>query len=235
MCVCVMSFNARCTDYRLTSALFNYCLRNAPSRLDTALEHLKALRQKGTHVSVAALNAIVSGGAERGDVDRTVFVLEEFARNDVEPNADTFSFAFEALGKNIARRTRNPASKKMIESYLETADSFLTEMEERGIAPSHHIVREYVELLCLANEVETATAVVNETLTNGGVVNNKTIYRVAMANSAVNNFAVARDLSLTASEPLPFLLDNIARAEQRNEENERAEQQKRAEQQNEEN
>jgi hypothetical protein len=176
---------------------------------------LKVLRQKGTHVSVASLNAILSGGAERGDVDRTLFVLEEFSRNDVEPNADSFSFAFEALGKNIARRTRNPASKQMIESYLETADSFLTEMEERGIAPNHHIIREYVELLCLANEVETATSVVKETLANGGLVNNKTIYRVAMAHAAAKNFAIARELTLTASEPLTFLLENIERAERR--------------------
>jgi hypothetical protein len=190
-----------------------------PSRLDTALEHLKVLRQKGTHVSVASLNAILSGGAERGDVDRTLFVMEEFSRNDVEPNADSFSFAFEALGKNIARRTRNPASKQMIESYLETADSFLTELEERGIAPNHHIIREYVELLCLANEVETATSVVKETLANGGLVNNKTIYRVAMANVTAKNFAIARELTLTASEPLPFLLENIERAEQREEAN----------------
>jgi hypothetical protein len=182
--------------------------------LDTALEHLKVLRQKGTHVSVASLNAILSGGAERGDVDRTLFVMEEFPRNDVEPNADSFSFAFEALGKNIARRTRNPASKHMIESYLETADGFLTEMEERGIAPNHHIIREYVELLCMANEVVTATAVVRETMANGGIVNNKTIYRVAMANVAGKNFDIARDLCLSASEPLPFLLENIERAEQ---------------------
>lgn len=199
-----------------------------PSRLDTALEHLKVLRQKGTHVSVASLNAILSGGAERGDVDRTLFVMEEFSRNDVEPNADSFSFAFEALGKNIARRTRNPASKQMIESYLETSDSFLTEMEERGIAPNHHIIREYVELLCLAHEVETATSVVKETLSNGGSVNNKTIYRVAMANVDAKNFAIARELTLTASEPLPFLLQNIERAERR-EEFERTEQREVAE------
>jgi hypothetical protein len=145
--------------------------------------------------------------------------MEEFSRNDVEPNADSFSFAFEALGKNIARRTRNPASKQMIESYLETADSFLTELEERGIAPNHHIIREYVELLCLANEVETATSVVKETLANGGLVNNKTIYRVAMANVTAKNFTIARELTLTASEPLPFLLENIERAEQRDEAN----------------
>jgi hypothetical protein len=205
--------------YRLSTNFTFRFFRAFPSRLDTALEHLKVLRQKGTHVSVASLNAILSGGAERGDVDRTLFVLEEFSRNDVEPNADSFSFAFEALGKNIARRTRNPASKHMIESYLETADSFLTELEERGIAPNHHIVREYVELLCLANEVETATSVVKETQSNGGVVNNKTIYRVAMANVTAKNFAIARDLALTASEPLPFLLENIERAEQRSEVN----------------
>jgi hypothetical protein len=213
-----MSIKARHTvpyrKYGLSTHLLSFVCRSFPSRLDTALEHLKVLRQKGTHVSVASLNAILSGGAERGDIDRTLFVLEEFPRNDVEPNADSFSFAFEALGKNIARRTRNPASKHMIESYLETADGFLTEMEERGIAPNHHIIREYVELLCMANEVVTATAVVRETMANGGIVNNKTIYRVAMANVAGKNFDIARDLCLSASEPLPFLLENIERAEQ---------------------
>jgi hypothetical protein len=157
----------------------------------------------------------MSGGAERGDIDRTVFMLEEFPRNDVEPNADTFSFAFEALGKNVARKNRKPASKALIDSYLRKADSFLTAMEEQGIAPTGHIAREYVELLCLAGEVETATAIVTDSIASNGIVNSKTIYRVAMANVTHKNFDVAREVASSATEPLPFLLETIESAERR--------------------
>lgn len=201
--------------WSVNSRPFFFIFRNAPGNLDAALEHLKHLRMKGGKISPAALNVILSGGAERGDVDRTVFMLEEFDRSDVVQDADTYSFAFETLGKNIARRTRNPASKEQIDSFLGMADSFLSAMEDRGIAPTHHIIREYVELLCLAGEVETATAVVTETLESKGAVNNKTIYRVAMANVAAENLEVARELAMSASEPLSFLLQSIKEAENR--------------------
>lgn len=102
-------------------------------------------------------------------------------------------------------------------------------MENHGIAPTTHILREYIELLCQMNDVATATAIVRETIqsnnanTNAGnedngqeqkpVIGNKTLYRVAVANAYAQNFDVAREMaemgSVYNNEPIPFLLQKI--------------------------
>jgi len=156
----------------------------------------------------------MSGSAERGDIDRTVALMEEYSRNDVKPNADTFSFALEALGKHLYRRTVHKPNQRLMVSVLEKADSLLTRMEEMGIAPTHNIVREYVELLCQTGDVKTATDVVLENL-DKGLVNSKAIYCVAMANAKRMDFEIARKLAVSGSEPLPFLIENIDKEERK--------------------
>ena len=94
------------------------------------MKHLKNLRSSGTRVTVASLNVITSAGAERGDIDRTMAMLEEFEHNNIEPNADTFSFCFEAIWKNLDRRTRKVPTEEFIVSCLSEADNLLTMMEE---------------------------------------------------------------------------------------------------------
>jgi hypothetical protein len=181
--------------------------------LDIALAQLKEQRLQGQPVSVAALNTIMSGSAERGDVDRVVALLEEYERNALAPDSCTLSFAFEALGKHLRRRTRNPATEQVIQSCLVTAESFLDTMEELGIAPTHYIIRNYVELLCQADQVETATDVVVDAVREDQeLVNSKIIYRVALANANMGRFGEARDLADIWHEPIPYLLENIERA-----------------------
>lgn len=159
------------------------------------------------------MNVITSAGAERGDIDRTMAMLEEFEHNNIEPNADTFSFCFEAIWKNLDRRTRKVPTEEFIVSCLSEADNLLTMMEEKDISPSHHVIRDYVELLCRTSEVETATGLVYEALGNNSFVNNKTLYRTAMANLNIQNIDEARKLANFTSEPLPFLMNAIEAAE----------------------
>ena len=155
----------------------------------------------------------MSGAAERGDVDRVLTLLQEFGRSNVVPDAETFSFCFESLGKNLRQRSRNPRTQDHLTACLVAAERFLTMMEERDIAPTHHIVREYVELLCLAGQVSTATSVVREVATVPGLLGSKTIYRVAMANAQANHIDVAKDVASLGErgEVNDFLLANIKR------------------------
>lgn len=210
-------------------------IRENGYNLDCALEEVKTLRlnyaaspeDEGFHVSVGMLNCILSGAAERGDIDRTIFILEgEFPRNNLNPNADSFSFAMETLGKHISRRTRNPAGPELMASCLDQATEFLNMMEENGIAPTQHIIRDYLELLCRANEVDTATEIILEELSTSStspivLVSTKAVHCVAMANAKLGNFEIAREIAALASTTntdetaLPFLSESITKEEQR--------------------
>jgi len=179
------------------------------------LDELKTARLDGLTVSAGMLNALLSGSAERGDIDRVMQILAEFPRHNVSPDADSFSFALEGLGKHLARRKRNPAGPELMESCLNHANSFLTMMEDSGIAPTRHIIRDYVELLCRAGDVTTATNVIKEESTSPGpgesVVCSKAIYCVAMANVREGRLDSAREIASWSSEPMPYLLEKIDR------------------------
>lgn len=177
------------------------------------MSDLKDLRQGGMDVTVAQLNVILSAGAERGDIDRTLAILEEYARNNLQPNVDSYGFAFEALGKHLKRRTRKLPEPSLVVDCLSKADMFLTMMEENNVAPNHHVIKEYVELLCIAGEVETATSVVLDSVQTPGLVNSKTLYRVAMANAHQGQIDIARKMEALSAEPMPFLADAIAKRE----------------------
>ena len=163
---------------------------------------------------------MLSGASERGDVDGVLMLWSELERCDVVPNADSYSFVFESLGKNLRRHQRfesyrNPQDH--IDSCVALADTYLSKMETQGLSPTQHIVREYIEMLCLVRQVDTASAIVLESLQTGEehLISDKTIYRVALANAKLQQFDVARRLagSRRGAEPIEFLLTNIEREE----------------------
>jgi pentatricopeptide repeat protein len=162
-------------------------------------------------LSLESLNVILSCLAERGDTSDTLELLRMFKAYDIQPNEDSYSFAMESLGKEIHRlQLADPTNEHnftCIQENLQLAGSLLTEMEENGLTPSADVVRNYLELLCLANEVGTATAVIDDLL--GGDfrdrVSNKSIYRVAVANVDVGNFDKAEELAGKTSEFIPIL------------------------------
>ena len=158
----------------------------------------------------------MSGYAERGDVTQAMRVLEEFTRNYLEPDVDTYSFAIEVLGKDLHRR-RGKFSPRLLTKNIDTADEILSQMEKERIAPTGDIIRNYTELLVLANEVSTATGVLKDVMQNNQshIINNKTIYRVAMANAETGNFDLARNLAACTSEHISILHRNISSKEER--------------------
>ena len=91
-------------------------------------------------------------------------------------------------------------------------------MEEDGVPPSADVVRNYVELLCMGGELSTATALIEDCMTNDemlSIVNNKALYRVALANAEAGNFDTAKKLASSTSETIPILHRKIRSKEQR--------------------
>lgn len=158
----------------------------------------------------------MSTAAERGDVNGIIELYTLFSENNVEPNADTFSFAFEALGKRVRwvnQSRQKPPSLGESETYIATADSFIQRMEDCNVKPTHHVIRDYVEFLCLMGQVETANSVVLGVAEEPSIVSSKTCYRLATANCRQQQFDVALEIAqLQKDSPMKsLLLRNISR------------------------
>lgn len=162
-------------------------------------------------------NVVMSAYAERGDVNETMRVLNSMKEHGFHANQDSYSFAMEALGKDLHRR-KSTTDRSWVHKNIEIASSILTTMEEDGVPPSADVVRNYVELLCMGGELSTATALIEDCMTNDemlSIVNNKALYRVALANAEAGNFDTAKKLASSTSEAIPILHRKIRSKEQR--------------------
>ena len=212
---------------RSMSVLFRGSLDQIDSALELVLADAEAWLvatatandEEKPRFPLAALNVILSASAERGDLDNSVKIMNMVEEAKLPTNVDTFCFAFEALGKHLGfhlkkNNQRGVRNRKEVCGYvLSRAMEYLDMMDARGIPLDHHIVKEYVELLCGADEVQTATQVVLDSL-QSGTVNNKTLYRVSISNAEKGDFDMARELAGKGTEPMPFLLGRIDRMEQ---------------------
>ena len=158
----------------------------------------------------------MSAYAERGDTNQTIGILDTIKELGMTPNGDSYSFAIEGLGKDIHRR-KKMEDRAWVHKNIEIAANVLSMMEADGIAPTIDVVRNYVELLCMAGEVSTATSLVQDLLSDGQIdsINNKTLYRVALENAHAGDIETAKDLASMTSESIPVLHRKIRSKEQR--------------------
>jgi len=128
----------------------------------------------------------------------------------VSANADTYSYILEGVGKALFtmlhdQNTTDSFREYAINRALGQAQDLLDEMEERNIIPSHHVVRQYVELLCTVGDIETANTMVLDYLqsTNDPTtwegdsqieMSSRSIYRVARANLESGNPEMAQEI-----------------------------------------
>jgi hypothetical protein len=189
-----------------------------------AMKQLDILHQNGTTITVSCLNVILSCFAERGESDSAFHVLlNEFDKYDaIQPNADSYSFALESLGKHVLRSMRYSSGSDTKAHCIRRAEQLLNLMDQQNVIPTQHVIYEYVELLCQADQVETATDVVLDTYREYGYVQSKIIYRVATANSKIGNHRMAYEIASLSDMDMPILFQNIK-------DNERIEEQKRNE------
>lgn len=205
--------------YPISRALIRSCstlMRSQVETIDNALQVLlddqDVLVGRGKTIgrslmSLESLNVVMSSYAERGDTERTMSILDIMKENGIQPNDDSYSFAIESLGKEVYRRKKRDDTSFLYKS-LEIVNTILTMMEDSGVSPSSDVIRQYVELLCLTGEVETATSVVESYIADSSTlsrVNSKTIYRVALANAERGDVRRATELASKMSEHIPIL------------------------------
>jgi pentatricopeptide repeat protein len=195
---------------------FSAALRSNLHTIDNAFQGLlddqAVLGGRGRDIgsnlmSVESLNVLMSSYAERGETERIMSILDIMEDNGIQPNADSFSFAIESLGKDIHRR-KKWSDTAFLRRSLENVKTILDTMDDYGVPPSSDVIRHYVELLCLTGEVETATSMVEELIadnSNASSVNSKTIYRVALANAEKGDLRRANELASKMSEYIPIL------------------------------
>jgi pentatricopeptide repeat protein len=205
---------------------FSIAIRDKRETVDKALQvlledHRQAASpssgESSPLLSLESLNVVMSAYSERGEMENAMDVLNLMEDIDIYPNEDSYSFALEALGKDVVR-FQSKEDSSHLHKNVEIAGIILTRMEKNGVEPSVDVIRNYLELLCLAGEVETATSVVEQCLSTNNdrsKINNKSIYRVAMANAEACNFERAKALSKMTSEELPLLDKKIRSLESR--------------------
>ena len=170
-------------------------------------------------LSLESINVVLSGYAERGDPRDAVEILELMAENDIDPNADSYSFVIEALGRDIKKRLKSN-DQDYIERNISIANTVLSMMEGKGMPPNTQVIRNYVELLCMGGEIDTASSIVEDYLRSDdlefrNIVNNITIYRVVSEHTALGNFERAKALAEQMTEYVPALHRRIKSKEQR--------------------
>lgn len=220
LCVCVFLLCVILSFILIAS--FAIDCRGDQSRVEVAEQMLEAFQVGTGEFTSTSVNVLMCAYAERGEVNNTLALLDEFKRNDWTPNADSFSFALESVGKATGRMTNNknlrmsPTRREsLIGSWMQATDNILTMFEETQAQSSEmhtsHLIRNYVEFLCHADQVETATLLVNDLLERGdrSSVDNKALFRVAVANAEIGNFELARRLAEETSESLPFIQQKI--------------------------
>lgn len=173
-----------------------------------AVELLKQYREGSQHVSVAGINAVLSGAAELGDIRKMQETWNEFSMNGLQADSDSYSFALECLGKNMARlrRSKTPIDYPF---FTTAAESLLSKMESQGVRPTTYVIRDYVELLCLAGDVATATAVVRDLKDVDGLISSKAMYRVCVANAKRGEFAIAKSIAMLSKDHSTHLMNII--------------------------
>lgn len=165
--------------------------------------------------ALETFNAMMSCYAERGDFADVFEILDCMHMKNITPDCNSYSFAIEALGKNIHRWKKSCDSIRLQEN-LDHANRILSMMEESCIPPSTDFVRNYVELLCIAGESETADLVVDDILVSfPKSVCSKTLYRLALANCERFEFERARQLASRITDHIPTLMNKIRSLEQR--------------------
>eukprot|EP00980_Cylindrotheca_fusiformis_P007950 scaffold1697_cov120-Cylindrotheca_fusiformis.AAC.32 len=205
--------------FDVSSALirsFSRAIRHKRSHVDDAFRLLTA-KDSGEIRCLENFNVVLSSYAERGDVNETGRVFKAMRDFDCQPNQDSYAYSMEALGKDLHRR-KSSTDRSWVQKNTEIAGSLLATMDEEGVSPSADFVRNYVELLCLASELETATSLIENCLSTDemkSIVNNKSLYRVALANAETGNIEIAKKLASATSEEIPILHRKIRSKEQR--------------------
>lgn len=173
------------------------------------------------------VNVLMSVYAWKGDVRRSLDLLDEALYRDIILDVDTFSFALESAGKSTKRAldNRNKSMddfkrQSIVDENVKAAETILAlfekavDSERKSLEPNQAFVRNYVAFLCLLEQTETASMVVKDFLEQGKssgtrLVDNKTLASVAVQSASDGKFDMARTFLASMSESLPFVEERV--------------------------
>jgi hypothetical protein len=192
------------------------------------VEAFRNLEQRGPKCTPATLTALMAAHAWRGNVNRCMDLLDVYHENGWCPDEECYSYVMESVGKAARRLDRSKTISRrgmnaLSETYFEAAESILARMEHatdndgNPIVPGHHFIRNYVEFLCALREVKTGGLVATDFLKKESMtqlVDNKTLWRVALAHANLGDYDKARQFAASTSEILPFMEAKIDEIEQ---------------------
>jgi len=152
--------------------------------------------------NTAALNVILSSTAEKGDVNEFDSVWLLFDSLGIAKNSDSYSFAFEVIGKSFGKR--NALAKDML---LSRAESLVEKIETDSIPLTVQMSKEYIELLCQLEETDLAAQLLIKLKTNSPEsICSKAIFRVAFTQARLGNIVLSQQIQALSPSALKVYL-----------------------------
>lgn len=153
--------------------------------------------------------------AERGDVMKVFDILRTIRLHNLKPDVNSYSFAMEVLGKEI-NKSQNSKDTLFVQKKLDDANKILDMMETDGITPSRDLTRNYIKLLCLADELDTAKLVVDDLMkVSPNSVCSMALYQLVKANLDKGDLATSKELASRISDNMPDIQRMIRSYEER--------------------
>ena len=108
------------------------------------------------------MNALIIGHGMKRDIDNAFFVFENFARLNLRPDANTFSFLMEALYIDTKSRfpleagTQPTFNPQDVDDVVAAAQIILDSIDESGVKKTKSFFYEHIRLLYTLGLLEEA-------------------------------------------------------------------------------
>ena len=143
------------TPSRFVIRSFARYIKRSQGRLKNAY-HLLVNGTQETPLTAAGMNCIVAASAMWGDSDGAFSTYRDFQKYGLEPDANTFAFMMEALATEVSRQeTKVRLSGDQIHRHEMAADEIMEMAKERKLT-SHHLLHQYLRVLCAGGCLEEA-------------------------------------------------------------------------------
>lgn len=147
------------------------------------------------------MNALIIGHGMKRDIDNAFFVFENFARLNLRPDANTFSFLMEALYIDTKSRfpleagTRPTFNPQDVDDVVAAAQIILDSIDESGVKKTKSFFYEHIRLLYTLGLLEEAKSAIEEAVSTGTAVPMASLFVLASRFALLGDFESARAVS----------------------------------------
>ena len=147
------------------------------------------------------MNALIIGHGMKRDIDNAFFVFENFARLNLRPDANTFSFLMEALYIDTKSRfpleagTQPTFNPQDVDDVVAAAQIILDSIDESGVKKTKSFFYEHIRLLYTLGLLEEAKSAIEEAVSTGTAVPMASLFVLASRFALLGDFESARAVS----------------------------------------